>query len=332
MDEPKIDDARSEKSETMSAPSVSVFSLIQLFENLVLIGLTSLEKWDNALNLMKIHPDVVSSGEIFNCYVILNQVLQYMSSKLYQQVNSQDKLPLVLQNEMTFNEIMHAAGPILKKKTWKDRTFSNDTVNKLILLVRDFLNTEESKKGKISRKRKSNKNKKSKKVKKNKSSDQPRREGSPCPSTASSSSTSSSSSSSSGSTSSSSSVDSDSSNTDKYDKLFKNNKHGKSSSPVIKQVFQTVKHNTRKKMVTPGERARFMIKIELTDCKDLKKCKSPKSYWTQVSKKSVFLLESKDEMLKKIDEIMLAVGQRISKTKGVEIEALKLDHKNEKYT
>lgn len=35
-------------------------------------------------------------------------------------------------------------------------------------------------------------------------------------------------------------------------------------------------------------------------------------------------------MLKKIDEIMLAVGQRISKTKGVEIEALKLDHKNER--
>lgn len=47
------------------------------------------------------------------------------------------------------------------------------------------------------------------------------------------------------------------------------------------------------KLETPGEPGTHLIKIEITDVKDLKACKNQKTYWKKVNKKGVFLLDTK---------------------------------------
>lgn len=312
-------DNRSEKSNEGIA-SVSVYSLLQVFENLVLLGLCSLEKWDFALMKMKIHPDIVCNGDLFSLYLVLNQVFQNLSSKIYQTVDSQDKLPLVHKNEMSFSDIMQTANPILKKKTWKDRNFSGDVMNSMLTIVREVLLKHVEKEPGDDNKRKSRKTES-----KNKKQKSCEREPSPCPSNASSSSQSSSSSESSASSSSSSSS---SSSDDEYEKIFKSKTTKSNKSPLIRQIFQTRKHNLRKKMMTPGEKGRYMIKIEISDVRDLKKCKTPKTYWTQVSKKALFVINPKDDVFKKVDDLMITVGQKISKIQGTEVERFKFDKNN----
>jgi hypothetical protein len=98
----KVPDKRSELSTSENVPTVSVYSLIQVFENLVLLGLTYLENWDSTLSKLKINANIASNGELFGLFLILNQVFQALSSKLYLSVHSQDKLLLVEKNDMTF--------------------------------------------------------------------------------------------------------------------------------------------------------------------------------------------------------------------------------------
>lgn len=61
----------------------------------------------------------------------------------------------------------------------------------------------------------------------------------------------------------------------------------------LSEQFQyRVKHRMFK-LETPGEPGTHLIKIEITDVKDLRTCKNQKTYWKKVNKKVVFLLDTK---------------------------------------
>lgn len=71
---------------------------------------------------------------------------------------------------------------------------------------------------------------------------------------------------------------------DSFTKLFHKNKN----EPLyISQNFQFQIHNERRKIIIPGETGTHLIKIEISEVKGLKKCKSERFFWQKVSKRII---------------------------------------------
>lgn len=359
-------DVESIRSEEPQQPQqqqaeVSSMKLVAIIENLILLGLVSIVKWEFVLEKLKIHPDVASNTELLNLYFTLRQIYNHFSSKIIEESDlSQHKVPLINANEHSLKDLMNLINPLLRKKPYKERLYSHSCINKLLHITRGILSKHfktnvlndsdtdcdkidettkpKSRPNKSHKRKKSSKSKKVKKIKRNvdlSSEDESAKtknkqkeninydSDSSDSNKSSSSSSSSSSASSSDSSASSSSSNSDS---DRFDSLFK--KSASKKPVIIKQIFQTQKNNMRRKFTTPGEQGRYMVKIELTDVKDLKKCESYKSYWTKVSKKIIFLLNAEDETFKKVEDIIFEKGKEISRMKGTVKDGVKLNSRN----
>lgn len=312
------DDVRSEAG--FEESGMSSIRLIHLLENLFVLGMTSLDKWEVGLNFMKTHPDVTSHPILLQIWFTLNQLFLTFSNHVYAHADpSCDKLPYFTSEDKSFEEITTILKPMLNKKPLKEKAYPYDIVQKVLNVFRSaslLPGTDSGKEsGKVEKKRKNNKNDSLKKQKKSRKH-----------SIASSSSSSDSSSTS--SYSSSESEDSDSQ--DKFGKLFSQSKNKKTKNVVIKQTLQYNDGQKRRKITTPGETGSHLIKIEITDTRDLKKCSSEKTYWQQVSKKGVFLLNTKTSeedkaIFKDIDNILVKIGQQISKVKNVKHEQVSID-------
>jgi len=110
------------------------------------------------------------------------------------------------------------------------------------------------------------------------------------------------------------------------DQIFKiSEESSKKTVPKIKQIFQTRNKKQVKKITSPGEVGRYMIKIEMTDCWDLKGCNSSKTYWTKIARKAVFLTDIKDPILKSVESILLNVGKGISNIPETEVDVVDVD-------
>lgn len=99
---------------------------------------------------------------------------------------------------------------------------------------------------------------------------------------------------------------------------------------IVSQMFQFVSNDERKKIVTPGEGGTHLVKIEMTDTRDLASCKGEKFFWQKVAKKGVFLLNiKKSEADKKVYESLLNilgdVGEKLSKIKNAKFETSSFD-------
>lgn len=289
---------------------IGVVSLLQIIQNLVTLGLNTIELWTTVVPKLKTHPQLSSHPEHLNLHLLLGLISKHLATKIFDFFPndlSQDKFPHIMTEPISDQEILKAVKPLLKKKKFCDKSFSIECSNTLNGAVEDILKsitemceTESMKYAKLTRKvHKSQKRKRS-----------------PSPSGSSSSG--------SGSESSTASdSDSDSDNSDKFDSLFKSSKKG----PIkIKQVFQTQKKRLRRRLTTPGEEGRYMVKIELTDTKDLKNC-SQNQYWTKVSAKAIFLAGPKTNLFKDVKNMLYDVGRSVKSTPGVECEEVKIDRK-----
>lgn len=97
------------------------------------------------------------------------------------------------------------------------------------------------------------------------------------------------------------------------------NKKKKSKEVVISQQFSLRDEQVLRKYATPGETGKLMVKIEITDCDDLKGV-GVTQYWTKVWKKAVFLLDGEDDpAFKTIDNILLDQLKNISEIKDVKM-------------
>lgn len=117
---------------------------------------------------------------------------------------------------------------------------------------------------------------------------------------------------------------------DSFAKLFDTN----TNDPLyISQQFQFQTGDERKRLITPGEIGSHLIKIEITDTRDLKSCKSEKNFWQKVAKKGYFLLDvNKNDFDKKtyedLNNILTQVGNKILKIKNVKKESYTFKNSN----
>lgn len=279
----EINDNASETSDTQhhaSQPTTSLFKLINVLENLILMGMCSLDIWDQTLNKLKTNIDVITDPEIFNLYCVLRDLFNILSSTIYTKLDilSPHKLPIVNSKEMTVDEIMDYLKSTLKKNSFKSRAYSVKAVQTLMKCVHTLLENESSETELNKRKNENNDSStSSKKVK---------------------------------------TCALDEENEDEFDKIFSSTLD--SSKPVIiKQILHHQLGKERKKLTTPGETGDYLVKIEVTETKDLQKCKSEKNFWMKVGKKAYFLVDKEDDILKDVNNIILRVGKKISKISDV---------------
>lgn len=107
---------------------------------------------------------------------------------------------------------------------------------------------------------------------------------------------------------------------DEFSKIFdsiKTEDKKKDRKKKISQIISIVSNDNQKILTTPGEWGSHLIKIEITDTRDLKGV--PKDeHWKKVGQKAVFLIKtSEDENYKKIIKILQSVGKNIASTSNV---------------
>lgn len=323
-----------EESEPPVNSAMGMIGLLQIIQNLITLGLNSIELWHTVIPKLRNHEQFSTQPELLNLHLLLTKVSQHLYSKLFDFFPSdlsQEKLPNLLAKQISSRDLLKAIKPLLNRKEFNNRSFSIESSNFLNGTVEDILATincfetssviEDLEKDDQSISKPTSSKREHGTEMKGSTSSKRKRNRSPSPV---------------GSSSASSEAelshhseldsDSDSDDSDKFDRLFKV-KSNKKSPIKIKQVFQTQKKRLRRKLTTPGEEGRYMIKIELTDTKDLRKCQL-NQFWTKVSAKAVFLTEPKSKVYKQIRDIMYDVGQEIKSTAGVQSEELKLDRKS----
>jgi hypothetical protein len=295
------EDFAANEGQSSTSPGILYFTIMQLLENLHIIGLSSLEKWDTVMNKLKSSDEILSNPIFTQMFAICKHFHRLFYDHFNADPNmSQKTFEKLAYVDIEFEDLHSIWLSESEKQLFKDKMFSFDHIQHFSSIVRKILMLDDtemkSNKSSLAKslessfKRKSlDDMKKCKKAKKETSSK-------------------------SSSDQSSSSDESD--DEDLFAKLF-NKKH--SSSLKISQQFQYNSANSRKRITTPGEKGSHLIKIEITDTRDLKSCKSEKFYWQKVNKKGYFLLNTTEqedkEMLETLNEVSAKIGSRVSKIK-----------------
>lgn len=122
---------------------------------------------------------------------------------------------------------------------------------------------------------------------------------------------------------------------DEFNKIFDSiksdsNEKKKDKKKKIAQSFTIVANDKQRILTTPGEWGSHLIKIEVTDTRDLKGV--PKNdRWKKISQKAIFFVKSHEENnFKELNKILQNVGKNIASTIGVKKDIKKI-YRNKPY-
>lgn len=108
-----------------------------------------------------------------------------------------------------------------------------------------------------------------------------------------------------------------------FEKLFRSIGTKEKKENTFQQSVMFQSNETRKTITTPGEKGGYLIKIEITDTKDLKGV-NKSEWWTKAAYKSTFLINSsKDPRLIQLQKIILNVAKELATVKNVKKQKFK---------
>lgn len=130
-------------SEDGAKSSTSNFiGLMQIVQNLITLGLNSISLWNTVSSKLKNHDDIASHPELANLQLLLVQISQHLSSRVFEFFPmdlSEHKLETLLEKEIPSKSLLKTVRPLLKKKNFVDRLFSIESSNTLNSTVEDIL-------------------------------------------------------------------------------------------------------------------------------------------------------------------------------------------------
>lgn len=289
---PKVARApRSTKGKALMKPAIpKCYDLKGVVNLLILIGMTSVNIWERVIFDAKKRVSDVMNVELTTLYFNLKMVCNSICTGIATNCDlSQEKLEMINDIERDYNEIMEHAGPTIN--IFNQNRYSVEVVRIFKDLAQDIIAQINS--IEISDDEEKSKNKP--KNKKRKTDEQEDDE------------------------------DDNNDNGDEEDELLRlfGKKCGsfksKSKKLVFSQQVTTRTDEIMRKCTTPGESGKYLMKIEITDCDDLKGTK-PAQYWTKVWKKAVFLVDDdKDPAFTAMNGVWMSQAKRILKMKDVKV-------------
>lgn len=304
----KEEEVEPQPSSSRSLQGIMFFTILEILENFYILGLSSLSKWEKVMTELKDRDEIVSDPimtQIFACLKPFHKIFYtHMSSTPNV---SQKTFENISQLDVEFEDLEAIWAPEAEKKQFKSKVFTPEQVQKFGDVIRKILGVMSDEDEVVDKDTFRNLEKRVKRKDdvqfgKNKKAKLDYIRGF------------------SSNESAGSSDESDSEDT--FAKLFKRKQ---STSLKISQQFQYNSGTTRRKITTPGEKGSHLIKVEITDTRDLKQCKSEKFYWQKVNKKGYFLLnvnENEDQQtLQSLVEILAKVATKVSKIKNAKFES-----------
>ena len=111
-----------------------------------------------------------------------------------------------------------------------------------------------------------------------------------------------------------------------FKRLFKSVKRYTSKNEKTDELYDQYisfkKDDSTKTLTTPGEKGRYLIKIDITDVNDLKGI-NKKDRWTKAAYRSQFLLQSKDSTYMQLHKIVLSKSRELAKIKNIKKQTYK---------
>lgn len=271
------------------APAPQFYDLKGVVNLLILVGMTSVNIWEKVIFDVKKKVSDLMNIELTTLYFNLKMVSSSICTGISTNADlSQEKLELINEVDRDYNEIMEYASPALQ--VFSQNRYSVEVVKMFKELVQDIIvkmnsieisdDEEKSKPG--SKKRKS--------AQQNDDNDE----------------------------------EEDDDGNDDEDELFrlfgkKCSSKNKSKKLAISQQVTTKNDEVTRKCITPGETGKYLMKIEITDCDDLKGIK-PAQYWTKVWKKAVFLVgDDKDPAFIALNNVWMNQAKRLLQMKDVKV-------------
>lgn len=291
------------KKKNLSGMNLSnTFTVFQLLDLLIVSGMNTSNVWNYVKEKLTIRLNSVADVPILYVFSSIQTISEIIDHMVSFSSLSQHKVLLHKDRKLTVNEILDAIKQDTKNSDLLARVFNINSVQTIIKEIKEILNQH------LKRKNTETDTESTKKVLKKKKQKKYQMSSSEC-----------------------SYTEDDSSDCDeRLSRLFKIDK--KKRKPVsITQIFQYTTNNVKKVMKTPGETGTHLLKIEITDMKDLKNVTSPTKYWTKIAKKAYFVIDNnksnESEILTNLNEVLMKIGEKISNTQNVEKEKIKLDKK-----
>lgn len=120
--------------------------------------------------------------------------------------------------------------------------------------------------------------------------------------------------------------DNDDDDDDEFDKIFTSVKRSKSKNNKTDDLFEQFvsfrSNDSCKTLTTPGERGSYLIKIDISDTKDLRGV-DKKDRWLKAAYRSQFLLKTKDSIYHQLHKIILTKSRELTKIKNVKKQTFK---------
>lgn len=298
-------------SATMTSKTISMLTIIQIIENLILLGYNSIEKYQTLVKELLNCDELLSDVCLLQLVYLIKSIVDFGCSQIMSTENNAEVE--VYAQCLSFDEIISLWMPFIQRKNIISKTFTFDVVQKLFAIIRSINCEQEKKEFMIAKygpdysnlKQLDSSSTKQNKCKKRKqkileSSDED--------------------------------TSNEGVNDFECDSLFSKFFDQKRKHPIIvSQQFQFVSGDERKKITTPGEQGTHLVKIEITDTRDLQTCKGEKFYWQKVAKKGLFLIDvKKNETDKKMYDNLLTVlscvGEKLSKIKNAKFESVSIEN------
>lgn len=117
----------------------SDFGVSELLENLLALGMNTVNKWDVVMCALKTNAEIASSSVLLNMYFVIRVLFTALSNHMLSIPESQDKIFILNEDELGFDEVFDILAKTLNKKSVKDKRFSSKSVSKLCNIIRGIL-------------------------------------------------------------------------------------------------------------------------------------------------------------------------------------------------
>jgi len=137
-------EAKQKPSTSKGDAGILFLTIIQLIENLHVLGMSNLTIWDMVTSSLKTRTEILTDPLLFQIFTSFKYLYDILNDYIYTDPNVNQKTAEQLAfREFELEELLEIFPPEIEKSTFKDKLFSFDHVLKFNELVKKILSLEQ---------------------------------------------------------------------------------------------------------------------------------------------------------------------------------------------